>query len=120
VSEEQWGYLVWGLLAGIVAFPEILAGVGRELVPFPGFARTVIYLQARRPLLTMILLGLFAVIVAFPEILAAVGRELVPFPGFARTVIYLQARRPLLTMILLGLFAVLIVHIIWYPWPDRP
>jgi hypothetical protein len=75
VSEEQWGYLVWGLLAAVVAFPEILAGVGRELVPFPGFDRTVIYLQARRPLLTMILLGLFAV---------------------------------------------LIVHIIWYPWPDRP
>ena len=75
MSEEQLGYLVWGILAGIVAFPEILA---------------------------------------------AVGRELVPFPGFARTVIYLQARRPLLTMILLGLFAVLLVHIIWYPWPDRP
>jgi hypothetical protein len=31
-----------------------------------------------------------------------------------------SARRPLLAMILLGLFAVLIVHIIWYPWPDRP
>jgi hypothetical protein len=66
------------------------------------------------------LLGIFAVIVAFPEILAAIGRELVPFPGFARTVIYLQARRPTLTMVLLGLFAVLIVHVIWYPWPDRP
>ena len=36
MSEEQWGYLVWGILAGIVAFPEILAAVGRELVPFPG------------------------------------------------------------------------------------
>ena len=62
MNEEQWGYLVWGLLAVIVAFPEILAAAGRELVPFPGFARTVVYLQARRPLLTMIL-GLFAVLI---------------------------------------------------------
>jgi len=74
VSREQWGYLVWGVLA---------------------------------------------VIVSFPEILAAVGKEFVPWPGFARTVIYLQVRRPTLTMILLGLFAVLIVHIVWFPWPER-
>lgn len=63
--------------------------------------------------------GLLAVVVAVPEILAAVGREFVPWPGFARTVVYLQARRPVLTIVLLGLFAVLIVHIVWYPWPDR-
>ena len=74
MSREQWGYLVWGVLA---------------------------------------------VIVSFPEILAAVGKEFVPWPGFARTVIYLQVRRPTLTMILLGLFAVLIVHIVWFPWPER-
>ena len=74
MSRELWGYVVWGILAALVAIPEILA---------------------------------------------AFGRELVPWPGFARTVVYLQARRPVLTMILLGLLAVLIVHIIWYPWPDR-
>lgn len=74
MSEESMGYLFWGILAGIVAFHEILAFVGREWVPWPGFARTVVYLQARRPTLAMVLLGLFAV---------------------------------------------LIVHLIWYPWPDR-
>ncbi len=37
MSEEQWGYLVWGILAGIVAFPEVLAAVGREFVPLSGF-----------------------------------------------------------------------------------
>ena len=36
MSEEQWGYLVWGILAGIVAFPEVLAAVGREFVPGRG------------------------------------------------------------------------------------
>jgi hypothetical protein len=63
MSREILGYWVWGLLAGVVAFPEILAAFGKELVPWPGFARTVIYLQARRPTLTMLLLGLFAVLV---------------------------------------------------------
>ncbi len=63
MSRETLGYWVWGTLAALVAFPEILAAMGKELVPWPGFARTVIYLQARRPTLTMVLLGLFAVLV---------------------------------------------------------
>jgi hypothetical protein len=63
MSREQWGYLVWGILAAAVAVPEILAAIGREFVPWPGFARTVIYLQTRRPILTMVLLGLFAVLI---------------------------------------------------------
>jgi hypothetical protein len=74
MSRDQWGYLVWGILAAMVALPEIVA---------------------------------------------AIGREFVPWPGFVRTLVYLQARKPTLSMVLLGLFAVLVVHIIWYPWPDR-
>lgn len=72
-----------------------------------------------RESLGYIVWGLLAAVVATPEVIAALGKEFVPWPGFARTVVYLQARRPVLTMILLGLFAVLVVHIIWYPWPDR-
>ena len=33
MSEEQWGYLVWGLLAVIVVFPEVLAAVGEGSFP---------------------------------------------------------------------------------------
>jgi len=63
MTEDQLGYVVWGVLAGMVAIPEILAAFGKELVPWPGFARTVVYLQARRPILTMVLLALFAILV---------------------------------------------------------
>jgi hypothetical protein len=63
MTETEVGYLVWGALAVIVAVPEVLAAVGKELVPWPGFARTVVYLQARSPLITMIVLALFAILI---------------------------------------------------------
>jgi hypothetical protein len=63
MTETEVGYLVWGALAVIVAVPELLAAVGKELVPWPGFARTVVYLQARSPLITMIVLALFAILI---------------------------------------------------------
>jgi hypothetical protein len=63
MTEAEVGYLVWGALAVIVAVPELLAAVGKELVPWPGFARTVVYLQARSPLITMIVLALFAILI---------------------------------------------------------
>jgi hypothetical protein len=63
LGEDQVGYVVWGALAVFVAVPEILAAVRKELVPWPGFARTVVYLQARSPRITMIVLALFAVLI---------------------------------------------------------
>ena len=36
MSEEQWGYLVWGILAGIVAFPEVLARCRQGVRPVAG------------------------------------------------------------------------------------
>jgi hypothetical protein len=63
MTESEVGYIVWGALAVIVAVPEVLAAVGKELVPWPGFARTVVYLQARSPLITMIVLALFAILI---------------------------------------------------------
>jgi hypothetical protein len=63
MTKEQVGYIVWGALAAAVAIPEILAAFGKEFVPWPGFARTVNYLQARKPVLTMFLLALFAILV---------------------------------------------------------
>jgi hypothetical protein len=63
VTEEQVGYVVWGALAVFVAIPEVLAAVRRELVPWPGFTRTVVYLQARSPRITMLVLALFAVLI---------------------------------------------------------
>jgi hypothetical protein len=63
VTEAELGYVVWGALALVVAVPEVLAAVGKELVPWPGFARTVVYLQARSPVITMIVLALFAVLI---------------------------------------------------------
>ena len=63
MTEAEVGYLVWGALALIVAVPEVLAAVGKELVPWPGFARTVVYLQARSPMITMIVLALFAILI---------------------------------------------------------
>jgi hypothetical protein len=63
VSEDQLGYVVWGILALIVAIPEVVAALGREWVPWPGFARTVTYLQARQPWLAAFVLAAFAVLV---------------------------------------------------------
>jgi hypothetical protein len=60
---RSWGYVVWGILALAVAIPEIVAAFGREFVPWPGFARTVTHLQARKPWLAALLLAAFAVLV---------------------------------------------------------
>ena len=63
MTEDQLGYVVWGALAVFVAVPEFLAAVRKELVPWPGFTRTVVYLQARSPRITMVVLALFAVLI---------------------------------------------------------
>ena len=63
MTEDQLGYVVWGLLALVVAIPEVFAALGREWVPWPGFARTVTYLQARRPWMAAFVLAAFAVLV---------------------------------------------------------
>ena len=63
MTEDQLGYVIWGALAVFVAIPEILAAVRKELVPWPGFTRTAVYLQARSPRISMILLALFAVLI---------------------------------------------------------
>jgi hypothetical protein len=60
---RSWGYVVWGILALAVAIPEIVAAFGREFVPWPGFARTVTHLQARKPWLGALFLAAFAVLV---------------------------------------------------------
>lgn len=62
MTEEQLGYVVWGMLALIVAIPEVIAAFGREWVPWPGFARTMTHLQARRPWLAAVFLAGFAVL----------------------------------------------------------
>jgi hypothetical protein len=62
LTEDQVGYIVWGALAVFVAIPEVLAAVGKELVPWPGFTRTAVYLQARSPRITMVFLALFAIL----------------------------------------------------------
>jgi hypothetical protein len=46
---RSWGFVVWGILALVVAIPEIAAAFGKEFVPWPGFARTVTHWQARKP-----------------------------------------------------------------------
>jgi hypothetical protein len=63
LTEDQLGYVIWGALAVFVAVPEILASARKELVPWPGFTRTAVYLQARSPRITMIALALFAVLI---------------------------------------------------------
>lgn len=62
MTELRVGYFVWGTLALAVAVPEILAAFGREFVPWPGFARTVTHLQARKAWLAALFLALFAVL----------------------------------------------------------
>jgi hypothetical protein len=62
MTEDQFGYVVWGILALIVAIPEVIAAFGREFVPWPGFARTVTHLQARIPWLAVVFLAAFAVL----------------------------------------------------------
>jgi hypothetical protein len=57
VTREQWGYLVWGLVALAVVIPELFAIFGRSFVPFPGIARTAANLEARRPWAAMVFLA---------------------------------------------------------------
>jgi hypothetical protein len=63
VTKDQWGYVVWGTIATIVAIPELAAAFGREWVPWPSFARTVVNLQRRVPWLAMAVLAGFAILV---------------------------------------------------------
>jgi hypothetical protein len=60
---RSWGYIVWGILALVIAIPEIVAAFGKEFVPWPGFARTVTHWQARKPWLAALFLAAFAVLV---------------------------------------------------------
>ena len=63
MSKAEWGYLVWGSIAVVVAIPELAAAVGREWVPWPGFVRTVVNLQRRVPWLAMAMLAGLAILV---------------------------------------------------------
>ena len=40
MAEDQVGYVIWGVLAIVVLIPELLAAFGREIIPWPGVART--------------------------------------------------------------------------------
>ena len=57
------GYAVWGALAVLVTIPKVVAAFGREWVPWPGFARTVVYLQERIPWGALLFMALFAILV---------------------------------------------------------
>jgi hypothetical protein len=62
MTKEEWGYLVWGLVAVAVLIPELLASVGKSFVPFPGVARTATNLEARWPWVAMIFLAGLAIL----------------------------------------------------------
>jgi hypothetical protein len=62
MSREEWGYVLWGLVAVAILIPELLAIVGKSFVPFPGLARTATNIEARLPWVAMIFLAGFAIL----------------------------------------------------------
>jgi hypothetical protein len=62
MTREEWGYVVWGLVAVAILIPELLAIVGKSFVPFPGLARTATNIEARLPWVAMIFLAGFAIL----------------------------------------------------------
>lgn len=62
MAEDQVGYVIWGVLAIVVLIPELLAAFGREIIPWPGVARTATNLSARAPWLGMVFLAGFVIL----------------------------------------------------------
>ena len=50
------------VLAIVVLIPELLAAFGREIIPWPGVARTATNLSARAPWLGMVFLAGFVIL----------------------------------------------------------
>ena len=63
MTKAEWGYVVWGVFATVVAIPEVAAFAGKTWVPWPSFARTVYNLHRRHPWLAMAVLAGFAILV---------------------------------------------------------
>ncbi|CAN5329473.1 hypothetical protein BH18ACT12_BH18ACT12_05070 [soil metagenome] len=76
MSKEHWSYVLWGSFAVALLIPELLASVGKNFTPFPGFVRTAANLTARVPRVAMVILAGLAIL--------AVHIVFYPWPDLAR------------------------------------
>jgi hypothetical protein len=62
MTKIEVGYICWGAFLAAVLIPEALAYFGKSFVPFPGVARTTANLEARYPVLAVVILAGLAIL----------------------------------------------------------
>jgi hypothetical protein len=55
--KEMWGYIWWGVTGLVIAVPELLAALWRNVMPFPTISETCANLEIRHDWVAVLFLG---------------------------------------------------------------